>query len=129
MTEQITIDHDFIYEPLIDTYMVDIVTESGFKLEFCEAETKEEAALKIREKYRKNYSFKIRSIEDFILPDHVSENQMNIIIARVESRSDCADDVVHLLQKEIPGLKVRKVEETDLNFDDAEIVGYDIREN
>ena len=49
MTEQITIDHDFIYEPLIDTYMVDIVTESGFKLEFCEAETKEEAALKIRE--------------------------------------------------------------------------------
>ncbi|AIE32466.1 hypothetical protein BTK_06795 [Bacillus thuringiensis serovar kurstaki str. HD-1] len=27
MTEQITIDHDFIYEPLIDTYMVDIVTE------------------------------------------------------------------------------------------------------
>ncbi|HFK1427510.1 MULTISPECIES: hypothetical protein [Bacillus cereus group] len=63
MTEQITIDHDFIYEPLIDTYMVDIVTESGFKLEFCEAETKEEAALKIREKYRKNYSFKIRSIE------------------------------------------------------------------
>ncbi|MCE0554713.1 hypothetical protein LQK80_29830 [Bacillus thuringiensis] len=48
MTEQITIDHDFIYEPLIDTYMVDIVTESGFKLEFCEAETKEEAGLKIR---------------------------------------------------------------------------------
>ena len=46
MTEQITIDHDFIYEPLIDTYMVDIVTESGFKLEFCEAETEEEAALK-----------------------------------------------------------------------------------
>ena len=46
MTEQITIDHDFIYEPLIDTYMVDIVTESGFKLEFCEAETKEEAGLK-----------------------------------------------------------------------------------
>ncbi|EEM92490.1 hypothetical protein bthur0013_61440 [Bacillus thuringiensis IBL 200] len=43
--------------------MVDIVTESGFKLEFCEAETKEEAALKIRGKYRKNYSFKIRSIE------------------------------------------------------------------
>ncbi len=29
---------------------------------------------------------------DFILPEHVSENQMNIIIARVESRSDCADD-------------------------------------
>ncbi|WP_436705678.1 hypothetical protein [Bacillus cereus] len=66
---------------------------------------------------------------DFILPEHVSENQMNIIIARVESRSDCADDVVHLLQKEIPGLKVRKIEETDLDFDDAEIVGYDIKEN
>ncbi|MDM5430276.1 hypothetical protein [Bacillus mycoides] len=63
MTEQITMEHDFIYEPLIDTYMVDIVTESGFKLEFCEAETKEEAAKAIREKYRKHYNFKIRSIE------------------------------------------------------------------
>ncbi|EJR67503.1 hypothetical protein IIO_00491 [Bacillus cereus VD115] len=63
MTEQITMEHDFIYEPLIDTYMVDIVTESGFKLEFCEAETKEEAAKIIREKYRKHYSFEIRSIE------------------------------------------------------------------
>ncbi|AMR88258.1 hypothetical protein [Bacillus thuringiensis] len=66
---------------------------------------------------------------DFILPDHVTENQMNIIIARVESHSDCADDVVHLLQKEIPNLKVRKVNETDLNFDDAEIIVYDIKEN
>lgn len=66
---------------------------------------------------------------DFVLPGHVSEGQMNIIIARVESRSDCADDIVHLLQKEIPGLKVRKVDETDLNFDDAEIIGYDIIEN
>ena len=46
MTEQITIDRDFIYEPLIDTYMVDIVTESGFKLEFCEAETKRRCGVK-----------------------------------------------------------------------------------
>ncbi|WP_044782905.1 MULTISPECIES: hypothetical protein [Bacillus cereus group] len=66
---------------------------------------------------------------DFILPDHVTENQMNIIIARVENRSDCADDVVHLLQKEIPNLKVRKLDETDLNFDDAEIIVCDIKEN
>lgn len=63
MTEQITIDHDFIYGPVIDTYMVDIVTNSGFKLEFCEAETKEEAASIIRERYRKHYDFRIRSIE------------------------------------------------------------------
>ncbi|PEA87494.1 hypothetical protein [Bacillus thuringiensis] len=66
---------------------------------------------------------------DFNLPDHVSEIHMNIIIARVERRSDCADDVVHLLQKEIHGLKVRKIDETDLNFDDAEIISYDIKEN
>lgn len=62
MTEQITMDHDFIYEPLLDTYMVEIVTESGFKLECCEAETKEEAASKIRETYRGNDRFQIRSI-------------------------------------------------------------------
>lgn len=63
MTEQITLDHDFIYEPIIDTYMVDIVTEYGFKVEFCKAETKEEAGMTIREKYRKHKSFKIRGIE------------------------------------------------------------------
>ncbi|HDX9631433.1 TPA: hypothetical protein ROY30_005184 [Bacillus cereus] len=63
MTEQITIDHDFIYGPLIDTYMVDIVTNGRFQLEFCEAETKEEAASIIRERYRKHYDFHIRSIE------------------------------------------------------------------
>ncbi|MFE7378515.1 hypothetical protein ACFU6E_28595 [Bacillus cereus] len=63
MTEQITMEHDFIYEPIIDTYLVDIVTEYGFKLEFCKAETKEEAAAEIREKYRKHQSFKIRGIE------------------------------------------------------------------
>ncbi|MEK4675605.1 hypothetical protein LW858_25150 [Bacillus cereus] len=62
MTEQITIDHDFIYEPLIDTYMVDIVTKSGFKLEFCEAATKEEAISKIQGKYRGKDNCKIRSI-------------------------------------------------------------------
>ncbi len=36
---------------------------------------------------------------EFMLPEHVSENEMDIIIARVETLSDCADDVVHLLEK------------------------------
>lgn len=62
VTEQLTIDHDFVYESL-DTYMVDIVTEFGFKLEFCKAETKEDAAILIRERYCKHYNFQIRSIE------------------------------------------------------------------
>ncbi len=53
---------------------------------------------------------------DFILPEHVSENQMNIIIARVESRSDCADDVVHLLQKEIPGFESAENRRNRLGF-------------
>ncbi|PEK65943.1 hypothetical protein [Bacillus pseudomycoides] len=66
---------------------------------------------------------------EFIVPEHVSDNEMNIIIARVESRSNCADDVLCLLQKEIPGLKVKEIERTELDFDDAEIMEYDIKEN
>ncbi|MBO1628325.1 hypothetical protein [Bacillus arachidis] len=61
MTEQITME-DVIYEQL-DTYMVDIVTNYGFKLEFFKAETKEDAELLIREKYRKHYDFQIRNVE------------------------------------------------------------------
>ncbi|HDR7795343.1 TPA: hypothetical protein QCY19_004014 [Bacillus luti] len=62
MTEQLTMEDAVVYEQ-IDTYMVDIVTNNGFKLEFCEAETKEDAAHIIRERYRKHYDFHIRSIE------------------------------------------------------------------
>ena len=43
--------------------MLEIVTNNGFKVEFCEAETKEEAASIIHERYRKHYDFRIRSIE------------------------------------------------------------------
>ncbi|SDY37863.1 MULTISPECIES: hypothetical protein [unclassified Bacillus (in: firmicutes)] len=61
MTEQITME-DMIFEQL-DTYLVDIVTNYGFKLEFCKAENEKEARLLIREKYRKHYDFRIRSVE------------------------------------------------------------------
>ncbi|WP_255299704.1 MULTISPECIES: hypothetical protein [Bacillus cereus group] len=36
---------------------------------------------------------------------------MNIIIGRVESLSNCADDVVHLLNKEISGLEIKMTDE------------------
>ncbi|PEB56223.1 hypothetical protein CON65_15805 [Bacillus pseudomycoides] len=62
MLEQLTMEDAVVYEQ-IDTYMVDIVTSNGFRLEFCEAETKEEAALTIRERFRKDYNFRIRGIE------------------------------------------------------------------
>ncbi|HHT7202885.1 MULTISPECIES: hypothetical protein [Bacteria] len=62
MVEQLTIEDAVVYEQ-IDTYMVDIVTNIGFKLEFCEAETREDAARIVRERYCKHYDFRIRSIE------------------------------------------------------------------
>ncbi|MED1539115.1 hypothetical protein [Bacillus pseudomycoides] len=62
MTEQITTDHAFIYDPL-DTYLVDFVSEFGFKLDYCKAKTREEAGLLIRNRYRNHKDFQIRSIE------------------------------------------------------------------
>lgn len=53
---------DMIFEQL-DTYLVDIVTNYGFKLEFCKTENEKEVRLLIREKYRKHYDFRIRSVE------------------------------------------------------------------
>ncbi|SIQ51047.1 hypothetical protein SAMN05878494_1621 [Bacillus cereus] len=36
---------------------------------------------------------------EFNLPEHVSKSEMDIIIGRIESLSNCADNVVHLLEK------------------------------
>ncbi|MDA2567484.1 hypothetical protein PDQ34_26625 [Bacillus cereus] len=62
MVEQLTIEDVMAYN-MIDTYMVDCVTSHGFRLEFCEAENKEEACLIVRERFRKEHNFEIRSIE------------------------------------------------------------------
>ncbi|PFM11672.1 hypothetical protein COJ40_08930 [Bacillus cereus] len=65
---------------------------------------------------------------EFMLPEHVSENEMNIIIARVEGLSDCADDVVHQLKKEISGLEITKTDEIGPEVAMVEIIDYDIEE-
>ncbi|MDK7443418.1 hypothetical protein [Bacillus paranthracis] len=65
---------------------------------------------------------------EFTLPEHISEKEMDIIIARVEALSDCADDVVHLLEKEISGLEVKKTDELGPEVAMVEIIDYDIEE-
>ncbi len=65
---------------------------------------------------------------EFTLPEHISEKEMDIIIARVETLSVCADDVVHLLEKEISGLEVKKTDELGPEVAMVEIIDYDIEE-
>ncbi|WP_257145275.1 hypothetical protein [Bacillus cereus] len=66
---------------------------------------------------------------EFMLPEQISETEMNIIIGRVESLSNCADDVVHLLNKEISGLEIKMTDEIGPEVAAVEIIEYDIEEN
>ncbi|HIE8455864.1 TPA: hypothetical protein ACXPT9_004890 [Bacillus cereus] len=74
----------------------------------------------VEERTKRNISY------EFVLPNHISENDMNIIIAKVENQANCADDVVYQLKRKIPGLEVKEIEKSELDFDDAEIMRYDI---
>ncbi|MEB9380784.1 hypothetical protein P4J09_22435 [Bacillus cereus] len=66
---------------------------------------------------------------EFMLPEHISETEMNIIIAHVESLSNCADDVVLLLNKEISGLEIKMTDGIGPEVAAVEIIEYDIEEN
>lgn len=74
----------------------------------------------VEERMKRNISY------EFVLPKHISENDINIIIAKVENQANCADDVVYQLKRKIPGLEVKEIEKSELNSDDAEIMRYDI---
>ncbi|MCU4786241.1 hypothetical protein OCF11_17610 [Bacillus cereus] len=65
---------------------------------------------------------------EFMLPEHVSEDKMDALIARVEKLPDCGDDVVHLLKKEISGLEVKKTDELGPEVAMLEIIDYGIEE-
>lgn len=47
---------------------------------------------------------------EFVLPDSVPEREINILLSRIDNQSNGADDVEHLLEKEIFSLKAKKVD-------------------
>lgn len=67
-----------------------------------------------------------RFLYDIEIPDGVTDNEVNISIARAESFSQNTDDVIHILRKEIPGLKVTiREDEVTNEVYDCEITEYD----
>lgn len=77
--------------------------------------------IKVEEKLFNRFSY------DIEIPEGVTDHEVNIVIARVESVAQDTDDVIHLLRKEIPGLKVinREDDGTNPEVESCEITEYD----
>lgn len=60
--KQITMDDPCVYEQL-NTYIIQFVSEYGFKTDWCKAETEENAMLMIRDKYRNHKDFQFRRVD------------------------------------------------------------------
>ena len=57
--KQITMDDPCVYEQS-NTYIIQFVSEYGFKTDWCKAKTETDAILRIREKYREHKEFRFR---------------------------------------------------------------------
>lgn len=63
----------------------------------------------------------ITTIYDINLPEHSSEDEMNVIIEKLKSTAKSGNDFIWVLEHEIKGLEVKKKEFEDYELNNAEI--------